>query len=204
MLGLPASTEIHTLITKKKVYEHFGADMSPDRRKKFDADVARMVLTNEISPASTILAPGENVQNFFVLHVLLKSKNFDAQNISCLAHLFGQRLILVLEAENQQRLAVWQTKLLLTDWTEPDAFTLPLEGTNLDRAWENAVSRIAGIELQQDKTLDEQLDAATQREKLQKEIATLEKLARAEKQPKKKFEIVQKIRKLSISRGGSK
>lgn len=196
MLGLPASTEIHTLITKKKVYEHFGAEMSADRRKKFDADVARMVLTNEISPASTILAPGENVQNFFVLHVLLKSKNFDAQNIVCLARLFGQRLILVLEAENQQRLAIWQTKLILTDWAEPDAFTLPLEGTNLDRAWENAVSRIAGIELQQDKTLDEQLAAATQREKLQKEIAKLEKLARAEKQPKKKFELVQKIKQL--------
>ena len=196
MLGLPASTEIHTLITKKKVYEHFGADMSPDRRKKFDADVARMVLTNEISPASTILAPGENVQNFFVLHVLLKSKNFDAQNIACLARLFGQRLILVLEAENQQRLAIWQTKLILTDWAEPDAFTLPLEGTNLDRAWENAVSRIAGIELQQDKTLDEQLAAAAQREKLQKEIAKLEKQARAEKQPKRKFELVQKAKEL--------
>ena len=196
MLGLPASTEIHTLITKKKVYEHFGADMSPDRRKKFDADVARMVLTNEISPASTILAPGENVQNFFVLQVLLKSKNFDAQNIARLARLFGQRLILVLEAENQQRLAVWQTKLILTDWAEPNAFTLPLEGTNLDKAWENAVSRIAGIELQQDKTLDEQLATAAQREKLQKEIAKLEKLARAEKQPKKKFELVQKIKQL--------
>ena len=28
MLGLPASTEIHKLITKKKVYEQFGAEMS--------------------------------------------------------------------------------------------------------------------------------------------------------------------------------
>ena len=26
MLGLPASTEIHKLITRKRVYEHFGAD----------------------------------------------------------------------------------------------------------------------------------------------------------------------------------
>lgn len=196
MLGLPASTVIHTRITRKKFYQQFGAEMSPERRKKFDADIVCMMLTHEISPVSTTLTPGETVQNFFVLHVLLKSKDFDAQNIALLARLFGQRLILVLEAENRQRLAVWQTRLLLTDWAEPDAFTLPLEGTNLDKTWENAVSRIAGIELQQDKTLDEQLAAAAQREKLQKEIAKLEKQAWAEKQPKRKFELVQRIRQL--------
>ena len=67
---------------------------------------------------------------------------------------------------------------------------------NLDKAWDNIVSRIAGVELQHDKTLDEQFAAAAQREKLQKEIAKLEKLARAEKQPKRKFELVQRIKTL--------
>ena len=197
MPGLPASTEIHKLITKKKVYEQFGAEMSAERRRKFDTDIARMTLTNEISPVSVNLAPGENVQSFFVLHVALKTRDFDAQNIAYLARLFGQRLILVLEADNQWRLAVWQTKLLMTDWAAPDSFTIPLEGTNLDKAWDNIVSRIAGVELQHDKTLDEQLAAAAQREKLQKEIAKLEKQARAEKQPKRKFELVQKAKALA-------
>lgn len=196
MLGLPTSTEIKKLIPKKKVYEHFGADMSAERRKKFDADIARMTLTNEISTVSINLPAGENVQSFFVLHVQLKSASFDQQNIAYLSRLFGQKLIMVLEADHRQRLALWQTKLIMTDWAEPDSFTLPLEGTNLDRAWENAVSRIAGVELQQGKTLDEQLAAASAREKLQKEIAKLEKLARSERQPKKKLELVQKIRVL--------
>ena len=66
----------------------------------------------------------------------------------------------------------------------------------MDKAWDNIVSRNAGMELQHDKTLDEQLAAAAQREKLQKEIAKLEKLARAEKQPKRKFELVQKAKEL--------
>ena len=69
-------------------------------------------------------------------------------------------------------------------------------GLNLDTVWENIVSRIAGIERAQGQTLDEQLAAAAQREKLQKEIVRLEKLARAERQPKKKFELVQKIKQL--------
>lgn len=199
MLGLPTSTEIKKLIPKKKVYEHFGADMSAERRKKFDADIARMTLTNEISTVSINLPAGENVQSFFVLYVQLKSEAFDQQNIAYLSRLFGQKLIMVLEADHRQRLALWQTKLIMTDWAEPASFTLPLEGTTLDRAWENVVSRIAGIELQHGKTLDEQLAAAAANEKRQKEIAKLEKQARAERQPKKKLELVQRIRELKNS-----
>ena len=43
----------------------------------------------------------------------------------------------------------------------------------------------------QGNTLDEQIAVDEQKAKLQKEISRLEKLARAEKQPKKKFELAQ-------------
>lgn len=45
-------------------------------------------------------------------------------------------------------------------------------------------------------TLDENIVLHEKQAKLKKEIAKLEKQARAEKQPKKKFEFVQKINKL--------
>ena len=194
MLGLPASTEIHKLITRKRVYEQFGADMNAERRKRFEADIARMVLTNEVSPVSINLPAGEQVQNFFVLQVTLKEKEFDAQNIALLARLFGQRLVMMLEYEGRQRLALWQSRLYLTEWADAGAWTLPLTGLNLDQAWEHMVAQIAGIDREPGRNLDEQLAQAAQLEKLQKEIARLEKQARAERQPKKKFELVQKIK----------
>lgn len=194
MLGLPASTEIHKLITRKRVYEHFEADMNAERRKRFEADIARMVLTNEVSPVSINLPAGEQVQSFFVLQVTLKGKEFDAQNIALLARLFGQRLVMMLEYEGRQRLALWQGRLYLTEWADAGAWTLPLTGLNLDQAWEHIVAQIAGIDREPGRDLDEQLAQAAQREKLQKEIARLEKQARAERQPKKKFELVQKIK----------
>lgn len=194
MLGLPASTEIHKLITRKRVYEHFGADMSAERRKRFEADIARMVLTNEVSPVSINLPAGEQVQSFFVLQVTLKEKEFDAQNIALLARLFGQRLVMMLEYEGWQRLALWQGRLYMTEWADAGAWMLPLTGLNLDQAWEHIVAQIAGIDREPGRALDEQLAQAAQREKLQKEVARLEKQARAERQPKKKFELVQKIK----------
>lgn len=50
--------------------------------------------------------------------------------------------------------------------------------------------QIGGITIDQGNTLDEQIVADEHRQKIEKEIAKLEKQARTEKQPKKKFELV--------------
>ena len=196
MLGLPASTEIRKVITKKKVYEHFGADMSAERRKSFDADIGRITLVNEVSPASVNIAAGEDVQSFFVILIALRKKDYDKQNVAFIAKMFGQKLLLVLEYEEKQQLAIWQTRLILRDWAEPENLQVKLSGLDLDKVWENIVAGAAEMELQQGKTLNEQLAVQQKREKLQKEIDKLEKLAWAEKQPKRKMELVQRIRKI--------
>ena len=196
MLGLPASTEIRKVITKKKVFEHFGADMSAERRKSFDADIGRITLVNEVSPVSVNIAAGEDVQSFFVILIALRKKDYDKQNVAFIAKMFGQKLLLVLEYEEKQQLAIWQTRLILKDWVEPESLTVELTGFDLDKVWENIVAGAAGMELQQGKTLNEQLAVQQKREKLQKDIAKLEKLAWAEKQPKRKMELVQRIRSI--------
>ena len=70
---------------------------------------------------------------------------------------------------------------------------IELKGLDLDAVWENIIIQIGGITIEQGRTLDEQISIDEQRAKLQKEIDRLEKLARAEKQPKKKFELYQEI-----------
>ena len=196
MRGLPASTEIYKLVPKKKVVEYFGAEMSAARRKRFDADIARMALVNEVSTLSVNLPVGDAVKNFFVLQVGLKSRDFDPQNIALLARLFGQRLLMVLVFEDQQRLAVWQTRLIMTDWMAADSVELPFNGLTLEKVWENIVAFLAGIERQQGKSLDEQLVETAQKAKLAKEIERLEKRAWAEQQPKKKMVLKAKIDEL--------
>lgn len=193
MLGLPASTEIHKAITKKKVFEHFGAEMSAERRKSFDADIARITVVNEVSPATVNIPTGESVQGFFAVLVVLRKKDYDKQNAAFIAKMFGQKLLLVLEYEDRQALAIWQTRLILKDWADAGYYQVSITGLDLDKVWENIVAEAAGIEVAQGRTLDEQLDAQQKRQKLVKEIAKLEKLAWAEKQPKRKMEFVSRI-----------
>lgn len=66
----------------------------------------------------------------------------------------------------------------------------------LDKVWENIVVDIGEVSIADGNTLDEQIAADERRQKIEKELAKLEKQARAEKQPKKKFELVQQIRQL--------
>ena len=196
MLGLPASTEIRKVITKKKVYEHFGAEMSAERRKSFDADIGRITLVNEVSPVSVNIAAGDEIQSFFVILIALRKKDYDKQNVAFIAKMFGQKLLIVLEYEGMQQLAIWQTRLITQDWTVPENLRVALTGLDLDKVWENIVSGAAGVEVEQGRTLNEQLALQQKRQKLEKDIARLEKLAWAEKQPKRKMEIVQRIKHL--------
>ena len=70
-----------------------------------------------------------------------------------------------------------------------------LEGLTLDAVYENFVRQIAGEALAEENgtTLKESVEQQKQREQIEKQIATLEAKIRKEKQPKKKFELVQKL-----------
>ena len=74
-----------------------------------------------------------------------------------------------------------------------DELTLEIDGLNLDAVWDNFIIQVGGVELEQGNSLDEQIAVDEYREKLIKEIKKLEKQARNEKQPNKKFELVQQI-----------
>ena len=90
-------------------------------------------------------------------------------------------------------LTVWQFRLILSPWFALEALRVELNGLDLDKVWENIIAGLAGIQVAQGTTLEEQLAQAQQREKLQKEIAKLEKLAWADKQPKRKMEFAKQI-----------
>ena len=191
MLGLPKNTELNKPLPKTAIYAKF--QMSAAEKAKVDADISRIVIVNEVSAAKLNLAPGETVQTFFVLQVVLKRKEFSEKTLIALSRLIPQKMVLLLEQEGQVKLAVYHTKLLQTPWCDPTALRLDIKGLTMDAVWENVVVQIGGIQMQSGNTLEQQIASDEQRAKLEKEIARLEKLARAEKQPKKKFALVQRI-----------
>ena len=194
MLGLPKSTELSKQLPKKAIYEKFN--MNTSAKEKFDADISRINIVAEISPNTVSIAKGETVSVIYVLQVILKQKEFDSRTVSQISKLIDQNMLLVLDCNDERKLAIHHTKLIQSDWKTSDDCSITLTGLNLDTVWENLITQVGGIEIEQGHSLDEQIAADEQKAKLAKEIARLEKQARNEKQPKKKFELVQQIKEL--------
>ena len=193
MFSLPQSTELRRQISKKLIFTKFSAELKGDRKNQFDDDISKIVILNEISPASINVPEGEQVKSIFVVQVVLKDKNYNERNLVLLSKLFGQNMIFVLQYEDMYQLAIYQTRLLVSDWYEEE-IKLRITGLDLDHVWEQMVSQISGIVASDEKNLDEQIAIGEQKKKLQKKITEFEKKARKEVQSKKKYEMFQRMK----------
>lgn len=192
MLGLPKATEMSRQLPKKAIYEKF--QMNATDKDKIDTNISRITIVNEITPSKVNIPAGDEVSSFFVLLVALKRKDFDEKTIVTLSKLIHQNILFVLEYEDESRLAIYHSKLMKTDWIKTEEQQVELIGLSLDKVWENIVVTVGGINIGQGRTLDEQIAMDEKIQKIEKEIDKLEKQARAEKQPKKKYEMVQRVR----------
>lgn len=193
MFDLPKASEIRKPLHKKLIYERYATELSGNKRDKFDADISRMIITNEISEASVNIKATEDISAIFVIQIELKSREYDDKNIIMISKLFGQKLLIVLHYENKYQFAIYETRLLKSNWKNEEEISLKLNGLDLESVWNNFVIQVSGIAVQAGNTLAEQINVEAEKEKLRKQIADLELKARKEVQSKKKFEMVQRV-----------
>lgn len=195
MLNLPEITQLQKPLPKAQIYRKF--QLTNAQQTKFDADISRIDIVNEVS-FRTIpsIQEGEKVKSFYILSVTLKTKDYEQKNIERIAKLIPQNMVFALQFEEEVQLAVFCEKVFTTEWMPETKASIQLTGLNFDDVWENIVKKIEGGEWNNDLSLEENIVLKEQKEKLQKEIERLEKLARKENQPKKKFELVSQKRKL--------
>lgn len=205
-LGLPESTRVKRSLPKAQLYKRF--DWKPSQRESFDGDVSRLDFINWIAPRTLpAIAEGSEVKEIFVIEVTLKSRDFDTKSIVLLAKSIPQRVIYLLRFEDEYRLAVYHTKLFISDWqfltTHYSLLTTTL--LNLDAVWLNIVCQIGNVNSSlltsrsSLSNLTEQIKADEERDKLLRQIAALERQMYATKQPRRKRELFLELQKLRNS-----
>lgn len=195
MFSLPANTLINQPLYKKTVFEKFN--LKAAERERLDADISKMALVARVSSATVpALAEGQEIKGFYVLQVTLKHQDYDAKNILLLQKLIPQQIVYALQYENQTQLCVFHTRLQQSDWRNTESTEIPLTGLSLDEVWENIVAVIGGLDAQAEESIEEQILNREQREKLLRQIESLENQCRIEKQTRRKYELYQKIVKL--------
>ena len=193
MLGLPKSTELSQALPKTRIFAKF--ELRSTQKERFDEDISRITIVNEISQRKVpALHPGKEVQSIYVLEIQLKRKDYDPKNIQMLSKLIPQNILFLLRYDDQVQLAIYHTKLLMSDWeTEPE---LVISGLDMDAVWENIVKKVGTIEVEEGNTLAEQITIDDEKAKLKLQIEQLEEKSRKEKQPRKKLEMFEQLKEM--------
>lgn len=208
MLGLPVSTEFNKRIPKQKFYENIA--VTPAMKKAFVEQIKIIYWRNKIAATTLNLAAGEQVTEIEVFEVRLSAPELDESVLCQIDREIPYHILFLLEYEGKYRAVIGYKEAAAgktafkvdryysTDWLDEDDLPVHLEGLTLDAVYENFVRQIAGDVLVEENgtTLKESIEQQKQREQLEKQIVALEAKIRKEKQPKKKFEMVQKIKML--------
>ena len=83
-----------------------------------------------------------------------------------------------------------------TDWQPLGGFALKFEGLNLDAVYENLARQISGGRLGTEGDIEEAVDRDKQRQRLEHDIAALEKKLLREKQFNKQVELNGELKRL--------
>ena len=211
MLGLPVSTEFNKRIPKQKFYENIA--VTPAMKKAFVEQIKIIYWRNKIATTTLNLAAGEQVTEIEVFEVRLSAPELDESVLRQIDREIPYHILFLLEYEGKYRAVIGYKEAAAgktafkvdhyysTDWLDEEDLPVHLEGLTLDAVYENFVRQIAGEALAEENgtTLKESVEQQKQREQIEKQIATLEAKIRKEKQPKKKFEFVQKLNELKDS-----
>lgn len=194
MIAFPNSTQVDKRIPKQKFYEN--AKISALVKRAFVDQIKNIYWRNKLSKDTINVDEGETVKEIHLIELQLYTKDFDKAVLQVINSAIPYNIIFLLVCDDEYQLSVFHQKLYSSMWQKWDDLLLNIKGRTLDEIWNSFVIQIGGIEITNDRTLEEQIAEDERLNKLKKEIEKLERMAQKEIQPKKKYELHQQIIKL--------
>ena len=207
MLGFPQTTEFNKRIPKQKFYENI--DVSPALKRVFVEQIKLVHWRNKLAETTLNIAPGQAVTEIEVIEIKLTQPQLDEAVLRQIDKEIPYHILFVLsygnkvqawtgykEAAESGKKAFKVNKYYHTEWMLEDELILDIEGLNMDAVWDNFIIQVGGVELEQGNDLAEQIELDDRKVQLSKDIEKLEKQARSEKQPNKKFQLAQQVKAL--------
>lgn len=205
MLNLPNSTEFNKRIPKQKFYDNLS--VTPALKKAFTDQIKVIYWRNKIAPTTVNLAASDSVTEIEVFEIRLNTPDLDESVLRQIDREIPYHILFLLEYEGKYRAVIGYKEAAAgktafkvdryysTDWLDEDDLPVHLDGLSMDAVYENFVRQIAGDVLGtgESTSLKDCVERQKQREQIEKQIAALEAKIRKEKQPKKKFELVQEL-----------
>ena len=207
----PEKTFFGKPIPKAKFYEKLPVTQAV--KNCFVNGIAGIVWRNKLSAETLNVQPGSRVQELEVIEISLKGDALNDSVLKVIDKGIPYQLLFLLKRGEECQLCMGYKETetsavkeyFKTDWMTFEALPLQITGLTLDEVCDNFIRQInTRLASAEDMSLKEAIADDAQRLKIEKQIAALEKKMKAEKQPKRKFELHEEIQKLRILlQGGS-
>ena len=211
MLDFPQKTFFNKPIPKAKFYEMLPITQAV--RNYFVNEIATIVWRNKLSAETLNVQPGKRVQEIQVIEITLKGNELNDSVLKVIDKNIPYQLLFILKNCEQYQLCMGYKETetasvkeyFKTQWQSFADLPLQISGLTLDEVCDNFIRQInTRLAVADAMPLKDALADDAMRQKIEKQIAALEKKMKAEKQPKRKFELHEEIQKLRfLLQGGS-
>lgn len=203
MFNLNSKTQVNKRFKLNELYKLFGAS------KEVKADAANILsvtLTNVLNKDTMNFAVKGDAKEIYVFEIALSSKTVPALFISSLDKNTNFHTVFVLRCESEEMLygaykeygenGIKVGKYYSTDWAKERQIELPLGITCLDDIYTAIIDELIPITARKTESTREFVERYGEVVRLKKEIGKLQRLVDNEKQPKRRFELNDKLKQL--------
>ena len=201
MFELPSSTKVERVFKIKELFKLIGADKEVKQEAQ---NIESIVMTNAISEQTTSLKPSKEVNEIYVIKLKLTNEKLPYEFIKLLdKSIHFQVLYEVFYNENVKYLMFYkglgdkvvQYRLFETDWQKEELKQVEIV-KDLTELYKLMLSGIANFKFRENEPLHDWFDRFNEVESLQKEFKKIDKQLKVEIQPKKKFELNDRLREI--------
>lgn len=195
MLGLPHSTQVNRRVAKEKLYQN--ATLTPQMREMIKDQIESIIWRNKLADSTMAISAGEGIKEIQVFEIQLRQRELDKRVLSVISKAIPYKILFIPVFGNEMQAWIEVSGTFYnTDWHPLDRSDLKFEGLNLDTVYANLARQISSGRLGTDGDIEEAVDRDKQRQKLERDIAVLEKKLLREKQFNKQVELNGQLKRM--------
>lgn len=206
-LHYPESTIVGKPVPKNAFYKHL--DVNAKIRQHFVDDVVRIDWLYKLAPSTLNVEDGRQVHEIVVFSAHLKSQDCPDDVFLFIDKNMPRHVVFILEFEGRYKLLLNYKEWLdpkvgtfrivqsfASEWLNAEDVSLPLSGQSMDVLYESMVGSISGFGTTNGEDTKRIIELETQIAKAKRDVETLQKRIRNERQLNRQMELNGEARKL--------
>lgn len=209
-MNFPEHARVGRIVAK----ENFYGNIDTATRNLFQEEITRIVWEYKLAP-NTINLPAKKWPEMEVFRIVLKNESISEKVLKTIDSMVQYPILFIIEKDKLKKAAICYKEqgqknenvakvdtYFYTEWNDERFQNLKIDGLDIDAVFGNFVRQIAGDKLifsksaDAPKTIKEDVEALKERERIQKQITTLDRKIKTEPSLGKKQELAEERYKL--------